>query len=78
MQKKAKAAAVCVPVALLLTVIGGMSLNLDFSTTTIGQIGDNIINNYLADRGIDLDEFKRLCDTNQVHEEFRQYCALIP
>ncbi len=62
MNKTKKAAAVGVPVALLLTVIGGMSLDFDFSTTNIGQIGDRIINNYLAEQDIDIEQFKQQCD----------------
>ena len=55
----------------------GTNWTFDFSTTTIGQIGDNIINNYLADQGIDLDEFRAMCDAGTVHEEIKQYCRLV-
>jgi len=76
---KKKTAAVGIPVALLLTIIGGMSLSLDFdfSNTNIGQIGDNIINNYLEERGINLDAFRELCDSGEVEEQFLKYCKLI-
>ena len=56
--------------------VAGGSFALDFSTN-IGQIGDNIINNYLAEQGIDIDEFKRMCNSGEVHEEFKQYCSLV-
>jgi len=76
---KKKTAAVGIPVALLLTIIGGMSLSLDFdfSNTNIGQIGDNIINQYFEDKGIDLDGFRELCDSGEVDEKFLKYCKLI-
>ena len=79
MVSKKKTAAVGIPVALLLTVIGGMSLSLDFdfSNTNIGQIGDNVINQYLTNQGIDLDGFRKLCDSGEVKEELLQYCKLI-
>ncbi len=56
--------------------VGG-SFALDFSTTNIGQIGDNIINNYLADQGINIDEFRAMCDRGEVDEQFVKYCGLI-
>ena len=76
---KKKVAAVGVPIAVLLTVIGGSTLDLDFdfSNTNIGQIGDNIINNYLEEQGIDLDTFREICELGKVHEEIKQYCDLI-
>jgi len=55
----------------------GTSWTFDFSQTTIGQIGDNIINQYFADQGIDLDEFRAMCDAGEVDEEFEKYCRLI-
>ena len=67
---------------IIIAVIGifaaaaGGSFALDFSTN-IGQIGDNIINNYLADQGINLDEFRAMCDRGDVDEQFVQYCGLI-
>ena len=62
-----------------LGVVLGSGAIIDFSqtTTNIGQIGDNVINNYLADQGIDLDEFKKLCASGDVHEEFKLYCNLL-
>ena len=76
---KKKTAAVGVPIAILLTVIGGMSLSFDFdfSETNIGQIGDNIINNYLAEQGIDIEGFRELCQAGEVEEQFQKYCDLI-
>ncbi len=66
-------------IATLIGVVLGSGAIIDFSqtTTTIGQIGDNIINNYLADQGINLDEFKALCISGDVHEEFKVYCNLL-
>ena len=79
MVSKKKTAAVGIPIAVLLTVIGGSTLDLDFdfSNTNIGQIGDNIINNYLAEQGINLDAFRELCDNGEVEEQFLKYCKLI-
>lgn len=76
---KKKVMGVIGALTILLGVILGSGAVFDFSqtTTSIGQIGDNIINNYLADQGIDLDEFKVLCDTGQVHEELKIYCNLL-
>ena len=65
--------------AILIALAGGSwALTLDFSQTTIGQIGDNTINNIIKQElGIDLTEFKKLCDEGTVHEEFKQYCSLV-
>lgn len=77
MASKKKVAAVGIPVAILLTIIGGMSLDFDFSQTNIGQIGD--INNLIQQNfGVNLDEFKRMCDRGEIHDEFEKYCNLIP
>lgn len=79
---KGKNAGIAIALITLVTaILGGGSItswSFDFSQTTIGQIGDNIINNYLADQGIDWEAFKELCRTNQVHDEIKQYCALVP
>lgn len=79
MVSKKKTAAVGIPIAVLLTVIGGSTLDLvfDFSNTNIGQIGDNIINNYLEEQGINLDAFRELCDSGEVDEQFLKYCKLV-
>jgi len=79
MASKKKVAAIGVPVAILLTVIGGMSLSLDFSETNIGQIGDNtFINNYVMENfGVDLSEFKKMCDEGLIPEEAQVYCRLV-
>ncbi len=66
---------------IIIAVIGivgaaaGGSFALDFSTN-IGQIGDinTIIQNQL---GIDLDEFKKMCEEGIIDEEFEQYCRLV-
>jgi len=78
MDSKQKGAIILAVIALVGTAAGGTITGVfDFSTTTIGQIGDNIINNYLADQGIDLEEFKKMCDEGTVHEEIKQYCRLV-
>jgi hypothetical protein len=55
---------------------GGEFLNFDFSQVTIDShdIYSTIIQNGL---GIDLDEFKSMCDKGEVGREFVQYCDLI-
>jgi len=79
MGKKKKVVGIIGALTALLGVVLGSGAIIDFSqtTTNIGHLGDNIINNYLADQGIDLDEFKVLCDTGQVHEELKIYCNLL-
>jgi len=77
MDSKQKAAIIIAIIGVIGGVAGG-SIALDFSTTIteIGQIGDinTIIQNNL---GINLDEFKNLCDAGQVDKEFEKYCRLI-
>ena len=79
MNKKLVAGIVPITLAIigLFAAGGATSWTFDFSQTNIGQIGDNIINNYLAEQGIDIEEFKRMCDSGEVHEQFRQYCSLV-
>jgi len=78
MDSKQKSAIVLALIAVVGTAAGGSITGVfDFSTTNIGQIGDNIINNYLADRGIDLDEFRAMCKRGEVHEEIKPYCRLV-
>ncbi len=80
MSKKATSGIVVIIVAIIGLFAGsGSATNwtFDFSTTTIGQIGDNIINQYFADQGIDLDEFRKMCDEGTVHEEVKQYWRLV-
>ena len=76
-----KAAAVGVPVAVLLTVIGGMTLNLDLSqtNTNIGQIGDNIFNQFLLDQGIDVDQYRANCLSGVYKNDPNggKYCDLV-
>ena len=75
MESKQKAAIIIAVIGVVGAAAGG-SFVLDFSTN-IGQIGDNIINQYFADQGIDIDEFRVMCDEGTVHEEIKQYCRLI-
>ncbi len=79
MGKKKKVIGVIGALTALLGVVLGSGAIIDFSqtTTNIGHLGDNIINNYLADRGINLDEFKKLCASGEVHDEFKVYCNLL-
>jgi len=80
MDSKTKGAIIAGVVAIIGTAAGGSITGVfDFSqtTTNIGQIGDNIINNYLADQGIDIDEFRKMCDEGTVHEQIKQYCRLV-
>jgi len=75
---KAKAGIIIALIGIIGTAATGSITGVfDFSTTNIGQIGDNIFNNYLADQGIDLEEFRRLCESGEVHEEIKQYCGLV-
>lgn len=76
---KKKAAVVGIPLAVLLTIIGGASLNLDFSQTTIGQIGDNFINNYITNElGIDIEQYRENCRAGTYEgTEADQYCDLV-
>jgi len=82
MGTKGKVAITLAVIGLLSAIVGGggsaTNWTFDFSTTTIGQIGDNIINQYFADQGIDIEEFKAMCDRGEVHDEFERYCSLIP
>ncbi len=77
MDSKQKAAIIIAIIGVVGEVAGG-SIALDFSTTItdIGQIGDinTIIQNNL---GINLDEFKAMCDEGLIEEEFEKYCRLI-
>ena len=72
-----------VVVPIILAVIGlfaagaETSWTFDFSQTNIGQIGDNIINNYLAQQGIDVEGFRALCNSGEVEAQFVKYCDLI-
>lgn len=62
------------------TAAAGGSFVLDFSnTTTIGQIGDNIINNYIEENlGIDIEKFKENCDAGEYAGQVaEQYCELV-
>jgi len=54
----------------------GTNWTFDFSTTTIGQIGD--INTIIQNQfGVDLDEFKAMCDEGVVPEDFKELCRLV-
>jgi len=70
----------------VLSIIGGIAggqYALDFSTTNIGQIGDNItnevINNYVRDNfGVAPEKFKEDCEAG-VHKDTpaQEYCDAI-
>jgi len=83
MASKKKVVGIIIPVIIAILGIGttGASTNwtFDFSTTTIGQIGDNtIITNYVLDNfGVDLNEFKKMCDEGIIPEEAQVYCRLL-
>ena len=81
MGKKAKVATIGVPVAVVLAVVGGLTLSFDFSTetTTIDSHDMTIIEQYFLDElGIDLTAAKELCASDQIDPEYRVYCRLIP
>ena len=63
----------------IITVVGVGSYNFDFSQTSIGQIGDNVINNYIQDTyGIDIEKFKDNCKAGKyIGKEAQEYCDLI-
>ena len=64
-------------VVAIITVVGVGTYSFDFSSTTIGQIGDNIINQYFEDQGIDIEEFRKMCKDDLVHEQLKRYCDLV-
>ncbi len=72
-------------ITIILAIIGvlgaaaGGSYALDFSTTNIGQIGDNIINNYIQNElGIDIEKFKENCAAGKyIGQDAQQYCELV-
>ena len=79
--KKQTAAIILAIIGVVATAIGGSgsatNWTFDFSTTNIGQIGD--INTFIQNNlGINLDEFKAMCDRGEIDEEFEKYCRLIP
>jgi len=79
MDKQKTAGIIAIILALIGIIGGGSATNwsFDFSTTNIGQIGD--INNIIMNEfGVDLDEFKVMCNRGEVHTEFEKYCILIP
>ena len=72
--------------ALLVAIAGGSyALNLDFSSTTTTTIGGDIdltdssvVNNYVLDNyGVDIDEFKKMCEEGILPQEARVFCRLI-
>jgi hypothetical protein len=75
---KKMGAGVSVVIAII-TVVGVGSYSFDFSQTNIGQIGDNIINNYIQNElGIDIEKFKENCDAGMyIGKEAQGYCELI-
>ena len=80
MSKQKTAGIITIIIAIIGVIGGGSATNwsFDFSTTNIGQIGDNTINNIIQQQfGIDLDEFKAMCDEGLIDEDFVQYCRLV-
>lgn len=74
---KKQGIAVGVPVVVVLAVLGA-NWSVDFSqTTNIGQIGDNINTFIQNNLGVDVEEFKRMCDAGTVDDEFEKYCRLV-
>ena len=72
--------------ALLVAIAGdSYALNLDFSSTTTTTIGGDIdltdsslVNNYVLDNyGVDIDEFKKMCEEGILPQEARVFCRLI-
>jgi len=81
MGKKAKVATIGVPIAVVLAVVGGLTLNFDFSTetTTIDSHDMTIIEQYFMNEfGLNLTAAKELCSGNQIPSEVRVYCRLLP
>lgn len=74
---KQKGAIIIAIIAALGAATGG-ALTIDFSTTItdIGQIGD--INTIIQNQfGVDLDDFKEMCNKGEVPDEFKQLCDLV-
>jgi len=65
-------------IGLVTVLIGGGSLiAIDLSQTNIGQVGD--INTIIQNQyGVDLDEFRVMCDEGLIPEEFQNLCRLVP
>lgn len=67
-------------ITVLLGVILGSGAIFDFSqtTTTIGQIGDNIINNYIENElGISLDKYRDNCSAGVYdNSDAGQFCDI--
>lgn len=71
--------------ALLIAIAGGSyAMNFDFSSTTTTTIGDidlsdsSVVNNYVLDNyGVDIDEFKRMCEEGILPQEATVFCRLI-
>ena len=81
MSGKSKVALLIAIIGVITAMIGGGSTNwtFDFSQTNIGQIGDNIINNYIKNElGIDVDKFRENCNAGvYVGKEAQTYCDLV-
>jgi len=74
MNKKIAIALIGVVSALIGT---GSLIAIDLSETNIGQIGD--INTIIQNEyGVDLDEFKVMCDEGLIPEEFMNLCRILP
>jgi len=81
MDSKGKIAIILAILGIVTALIGGGASNwtFDFSQTNIGQIGDNIINNYIRNElGIDIDKFRENCNAGvYLGKEAQNYCDLV-
>jgi len=83
MEHRGRLAVVLAILGIIATVIGGSASDwsFDFSqtTTNIGQIGDNIINNYIKNElGIDIEQYRANCETGVYdNDPAGQYCDLV-
>ena len=66
-------------IAVLVGAVLGSSAVIDFSETNIGQIGDNIINNYIQNElGINIDQYIQNCKAGiYAGQTAEQYCDLV-
>ncbi len=66
-------------VAVLIGAILGSGAVIDFSSTSIGQIGDNVINNYIQNElGINIDQYIQNCKAGiYAGQTAQQYCDLV-
>ena len=79
MGKKAKVATVGVPIAVVLAVVGGLTLSFDFSeTTNIDSHDTTVVEQFFLNQGLNLTAAKELCVSDQIEPQYRVYCRLIP